>query len=424
MTNQRAVIVGGIRIPFTKSWGVYRDQSLLDLLIAASTALVEKYSLKGKVLGDAAMGAVLKHPRDYNLCREAVLGSGLDAHTPGVDVQRACGTSLEATIMIANKIQLGQIEVGIAGGCDSNSDLPMMLKKKASDFMVNFNFAKTPLEKLKTFGDFRPEFLMPEAPNVNEPRTRLRMGDHCELMAKEWKLTQKEQDEWALKSHQDADKAYKEGFYNDLVCEFRGLKKDSFIRGDTSLEKLSKLKPAFDREAGTLTAGNSTPLSDGAATVLLASEEYAKKNNLPIQAYFVDGQVAAVDFVAGEGLLMAPTYAVAQLLSRQGMRLQDFESYEIHEAFAAQVLCTLKAWESKSYCQNKLGLSEALGSIERSKINKKGGSVALGHPFGATGARLVATLAKELAGNSGARGLISVCTGGGMGVAAILESAA
>lgn len=423
MSLKRACIVGSVRIPFAKSWSKYAEDSTLDLMTFATKSLVNRFDLRGKTVGDAAMGAVLKHPKDYNLAREAVLGSGLDPHTPAFDVQRACGTSLEATLLIANKIMTGQIESGIAGGVDSNSDLPMMVTKKMSQFLMKLKLARSSFQKLKLLGDLRPQFFLPEAPNVNEPRTNLRMGDHCELMAKEWGLTQKEEDELALASHLNAAKAYEEGFYKDLVVSYRGVEADTFVRGDTSLEKLSKLKPVFDRENGTLTAGNSTPLSDGAATVLLASEDYAKKMGWPIMAYIKDGQYSAVDFENSEGLLMAPTYAVSQLLIRNQMKLQDFDFYEIHEAFAAQVLCTLKAWESKDYCQDKLGLTEALGSIDRSKINIKGGSVAVGHPFGATGARLVGALAKLLNDKGSGKGLISVCTGGGMGVAAILEAA-
>ncbi|MEZ4751168.1 MAG: acetyl-CoA C-acetyltransferase [Bdellovibrionota bacterium] len=420
--QQRVAIVGGTRIPFVKSFTYYKDHTNLDLMTAALQGLVDRFNLKGKKLGDVALGAVIKHPKDFNLSRETVLNVGLDPHTPGFDVQRACGTSLTAAIGIANKIALGQIEIGIAGGTDTNSDAPLTFKKQAQKAFIALSQARSMGERVAILSRFRPGMFVPKIPSVNEPRTGLRMGDHCELMAKEWQISREAQDALALQSHQRTVRAYEEGFYKDLVTPFGGLDKDPLPRADTSLEKLGRLKPAFDPAAGTLSAGNSTPLSDGASAVLLCSEEYAKKNGLPIQAYFVDGQAAAVDYVGGEGLLMAPTYAVAELLNRQGLALQDFEYYEIHEAFSAQLLCMLKAWESPAYCQQYLNEKRPLGRIDSEKLNVKGGSVAMGHPFAATGTRLIASLAKLLSDKPGTRGLISACTAGGMGVAAILEA--
>lgn len=380
---QPVAILGGVRIPFCRAGTAYAGISTLDLLTAALQGLVHRYHLKKKLLGEVVCGAVMKHTQDWNLCREAVLKSGLAPETPALDLQRACGTSLEAAIGVANKIACGQIEVGIAGGVDSVSDVPIT--------------------------------------TIAEPSTGKSMGEHCEMMSKEWHISRQEQDEFALGSHQKSVAAYENGFLKDLMIPFRGVTQDNIMRKDTSLEKLSKLKPVFDpTETGTLTAGNSTGLTDGAACVLLSSEKWAKNHHIPIQAYLRDAHTAAVDF-SHEGLLMAPTYAVAQLLKRTGLKLQDMDFYEMHEAFAAQVLCTLKAWESDSFCREKLGLTSVLGSIDRSKLNIAGGSIALGHPFGATGARLVATLAKILQEKRATRGLLSVCTGGGMGVTAILE---
>lgn len=419
---RRVAIVGGSRIPFAKSFGTYLGVSNQELMAASVEALVKKFSLSGQKLGEVAVGAVLKHSRDWNFAREVVLSTSLAAETPAFDVVQACGTSLEATILLANKIALGQIDCGIAGGVDSNSDIPFVYPKHFNHLMLKLAKAKTLMDRLKLIAQFRPSDLKPQSPMVVEPRTGLSMGQSCELMAKTWKITREEQDQLAYESHKNAAAAFADGFYSDLVVPFKGLEKDQVPRADTSIEKLAKLRPVFDTSgAGTLTAGNSSSLTDGSAAVFLASEDWAKSKGLPILAYFKDGQSAAVEFVRAEGLLMAPTYAVAQLLKRQNLKLQDFDIYEIHEAFAAQVLCTLKAWESEEFCRSRLELQSALGKIDRKKMNLKGGSVAIGHPFAATGARIVTSLAKMLSQKGSGRGLISICTGGGMGVTAILE---
>lgn len=408
---KKVAILGGVRTPFVRSFTSYQKTTNQELLTETLKKLVEQKNLKGKLLGDVATGAVIKHAADWNLTRECVLGSGLHPATPGYNVQRACGTSLETTLQIALKIASGQIESGIAGGTDTNSDAPVGLRRQMGWKLIELSMAKSFLDKVKVLLKLRPKDFKPQILGVIEPRTGKTMGQHAELMVQEWKIPRAEQDLLAYQSHQKAAAAYGEGFYNDLVFEFKNVKKDAFVRADTTVEKLAKLKPVFERsEKGTLTAGNSTPLTDGAAAVLLSSEEWAKKNNLPIQAYFVDAEVAAVDFVAGEGLLMAPVTAVKKLLERNNLKLQDFDFYEIHEAFAGQVLCTFKAWEQ-----------QGMGTIDRSKLNVKGGSLAVGHPFAATGARIVASLAKLLSQKKG-RGLISICTAGGMGVAAIIES--
>lgn len=411
--NPRPVaIVGGVRTPFTRSFAQYSRIGNKDLMAATLRELVKKYHLEGEILGDVAVGSVMKNADDWNLAREALLDSGLDPRTPGYDVTRACGTSLETTWQLALKIANYQMDVAIAGGTDTNSDITGTLTKELSWILMDAAKAKSFPERMKALMQIRPGMLKPRFPGVVEPRTGKSMGDHTELMVKEWGISRQEQDQLAYESHQKAAKAYAEGFYNDLVFEFSGLKKDSFVRADTTLEKLAKLKPAFDKSAqGTLTAGNSTPLTDGAAAVLLATDEYAQRKNLPVLAHFVDAEAAAVDFVGGDGLLMAPATAVDRMLKRNNLKLQDFDFYEIHEAFAGQVLCTLKAWETKF----------KLGTIERSKMNFKGGSLAVGHPFAATGARIVASLAKTLAEKGSGRGLISICTAGGMGVCAILE---
>jgi len=420
--TKRVAIVGGVRIPFARSYSVYAAASNQDMLTAAFRAVVERFRLQGERLGDVAAGAVIKHSRDYSLVRECVLGSGLDPHTPGLDMQRACGTSLEATITIANKIALGQIEAGIAGGTDSISDAPVVYPRSYQQLLLQSYRGRTAWQRIAPWFGLRPKHFRPVLPAVIEPRTGLSMGQSAELMAKRWQVTRAEQDQLAYDSHVKAASAWHTGFYDDLVVPYLGLKTDNNVRADTSLEKLARLRPSFDT-AGTLTAGNSTPLTDGASAVLLASPEWAAQRGLPVLAHISYGKVWAVDFVGGkEGLLMAPTYAVAAMLRDAGVTLQDFDYYELHEAFAAQVLCTLRAWESAEYCRDVLGLAEPLGSIDRAKLNVKGGSVALGHPFAATGTRIVATLAKLLAGDANSkRGLISVCTAGGMGVTAILE---
>jgi acetyl-CoA C-acetyltransferase len=419
---RRVAIVGGIRIPFARSYSAYATASNQDMLTAAFRGIVNRYKLEGVRLGDVAAGAVIKHSRDYNLVRECVLSSGLDPHTPGLDMQRACGTSLEAAIDIGNKIALGQIDVGIAGGTDSISDAPIVYPRSYQQLLLKSYRGRSGWQRLAPFFGLRPRHFKPVLPAVIEPRTGLSMGQSAELMAKQWSIARADQDQLAYDSHHKAAAAWDAGFYDDLVTEYLNLKRDNNIRADTSVDKLAKLRPSFATD-GTLTAGNSTPLTDGASAVLLATPEWAAQRNLPVQAYLRFGKAWAVDFASGkEGLLMAPTYAVAAMLRDAGLTLQDFDYYEIHEAFEAQVLCTLKAWESADYCRDVLGLTAPLGTIDRAKLNVKGGSVAIGHPFAATGTRILATLAKLLAGDANAkRGLISVCTAGGMGVSAIVE---
>jgi acetyl-CoA C-acetyltransferase len=415
-------VIGSARIPFAKSMTAYRKVSAKEMLSAPLAELRAKYGLADAPLGDVALGAVMNSASDWNLAREATLEAGLHPWTPAYNVQRACGTGLETTSQIANKIALGIIEDGIGGGYDTNSVAPIEVSNKLRDTLLAANAAKTLGQRLSIFSKLKIADLAPKIPTNGEPRTRMSMGQHCELMAKEWNISREDQDALALKSHQNAAKAWADGFYTDLVMQFHGVDHDLLVRGDTTMEKLAKLKPAFDKQNGTLTAGNSSPLTDGSSAVLLASKEQADKRGWKPLARFVDSEPAAIDFVKGDGLLMAPTIAVAKLLKRNGLTLQDFDFYEIHEAFAAQVLCTLKAWDDEAYCQKYLGSSK-LGQIDRSKMNIVGGSVALGHPFGATGGRIVGTLAKLLNQKGGkSRGLISICTAGGMGVAAILET--
>ena len=424
MNTQRVGVIGGTRIPFCRNNTAYADVGNLGMSIKTLGALVEKYNLHGVELGEVAFGSVIHHSSDWNLAREATLSSGLAPTTPGLTLTRACGTGLDAAIVVANKIACGQIEAGIAGGSDTTSDVPIVYSRALQQRFLRINRARTPLEKLKAaLGGFSFKELKPHLPGVAEPRTGKSMGDHCELMAREWQITREAQDQVALDSHRKLAAAYDRGFFQDLVVPFRGLARDGFLRPDTTLEKLAALKPAFDKSSGqgTLTAGNSTGLSDGASAVLLASEDWAQRRGLKVQAWLTHAKVAAVDFVHGEGLLMAPTVAVAQMLDAAGLTLQDFDFYEIHEAFAAQVLCTLRAWESADYCRNRLGKERPLGAIDPAKLNVAGSSLAVGHPFAATGARIVATLAKLLEEKGSGRGLISICTAGGMGVTAILE---
>ncbi|MFS8479662.1 MAG: acetyl-CoA C-acetyltransferase [Micromonosporaceae bacterium] len=423
---RRAAIIGGNRIPFARSNSRYAAASNQDMLTAALDGLVARFGLAGERLGEVVAGAVLKHSRDFNLTRECVLGSRLDPHTPAYDIQQACGTGLEAVIQVANKIALGQIDAGIAGGVDTTSDAPLQLNERMRRTLLEANRARTLGGRVRAIAKLRPlQPFQPEIPRNAEPRTGLSMGEHAAITARQWGISREDQDRLALDSHQRLAAAYERGFFDDLITPYLGLTRDQNLRPDTSLEKLAALKPVFGLRGpgeATMTAGNSSPLTDGAATVLLASEEWAAEHRLPVLAYFVDAEVAAVDFVhGGEGLLMAPTYAVPRLLARHGLRLQDFDFYEIHEAFASQVLATLAAWESPEFCKEKLGLDAPLGSIDRSKLNVTGSSIAAGHPFAATGGRIVATLAKLLAERGSGRGLISICAAGGQGVTAILE---
>lgn len=418
---RRVVIAGGIRVPFCRSNTAYADLSNLDMLADTLQQLSSKFGLAGKKIDEVLAGAVTTHSKDWNLAREAVLSTDLSPATPGITLQMACGTSLQAALMSAAKIATGQIDCAIAAGTDTTSDAPIVFKRKFARRLIKLGQARTFKSRLRALKGFGLGELAPQAPANGEPRTRLSMGQHCELMAQEWGITRQEQDQLTLESHLKAAAAYEAGFFDELVFAYQGVSRDNNIRADSSLEKLAALKPAFDRENGTLSAGNSTPLTDGSAAVLLCSEEYARANNLPIQAYLSAGRSSAIDFVHGEGLLMAPTVAVSELLQQNSLSLQDFDCYEIHEAFAAQALCTLKAWGDDAFCRDKLGLSQALGRIDRSKMNIKGGSLAFGHPFAATGARILGSLAAILEEKGSGRGLISVCTAGGMGVAAIVE---
>ena len=396
----------------------------MELMTAALEGVISKFDLKGQTLGDVALGAVIKHSKDWNLARESVIESGLSMRTPGVDLQRACGTSLEAAIMISNKIALGQIDCGIAGGTDSTSDAPIVFKDDFRRILLDAYSAHNVLERIKPWFRLRPGHFLPQYPGVTEPRTKLSMGQSMEITAQQWDVQREHQDQLALASHVKAAAAYDAGWYEDLVVPFNDAEEDNNIRRDTTFEKLAALKPVFDKgEDATMTAGNSTPLTDGAAAVLLASEDWARKKNLPILAYLTFAQVSAVDFVDDEGLLMAPAYAVSDMLKQADLTLQDFDFYEIHEAFAAQVIATLKAWQSEEFCRNSLGRNVPMGPIDLSRLNVKGGSIAIGHPFAATGARIVASLAKLLNKQGQGRGLVSVCTAGGMGVTAILEAA-
>ncbi|MHA1133405.1 MAG: acetyl-CoA C-acetyltransferase [Alphaproteobacteria bacterium] len=421
MPMRRVAVLGGTRIPFCRSHTAYAELSNLDMLTAALCGLADRFGLAGAHIDEVVGGAVVTHAKDWNLAREAVIGSSLARTTPGITMMQACGTSLQAALGLAAKIATGQIESGIAMGSDTTSDAPIVFQKKFAKRLVKASRAKSLGQRAGAFKGMSPGELAPLPPDTREPRTGLGMGEHCELMAKEWGISRQDQDVLAFESHCKAAAAYDEGFMDDLVIPCAGVFRDNNIREDASLEKLAELKPVFDKSGGTITAGNSTPLTDGAATVLLASEKWAKSNEIPIQAYLTLGRTSAVDYVEGEGLLMAPTVAVSELLDQAGLALQDFDYYEIHEAFAAQVLATLKAWESEAYCRDRLGRNAPLGTIDQAKMNVKGSSIAFGHPFAATGARILSVLAKLLHSRGGQRGLISVCTAGGMGVAAILE---
>ena len=414
-------IVGATRIPFCRSNTAYASLSNMKMLSTVLKGLVDKYDLQGVELGEVNSGAVITHTKDWNLSREALLSSGLSANTPAITMQQACGTSLQAALIASAKIASGQIDSAIAAGSDTVSDVPIVFSKKFSRRLVKLGKAKSIGAKLGVFKGLGAKELSPVPPSVNEPRTLLSMGQHCEYMAQEWGITREDQDALALASHQNAAAAYDRGFFEDLLTPCEGVHQDNNMRPDSSLESLAGLRTAYDKtDAGTLTAGNSTPLTDGASGVILASEEWAKAQGLPILAYLTHGQHSAIDFEAGSGLLMAPTVAVHKMLQRANMSLQDFDFYEIHEAFAAQVLCTLKAWEDDEYCR-EMGASGALGSIDRSRMNVNGSSLAVGHPFAATGGRILGTLSKMLNEKGSGKGLISVCTAGGMGVTAILE---
>lgn len=421
---RRVAVLGGVRTPFCRSHTFYADLSNLDLMIAALDGLVDRFGLAGVQIDEVAGGAVVTHAKDWNLAREAVIGSKLSPLSPGVTMMQACGTSLQAALGIAGKIATGQIDSGIAMGADTTSDAPIVFQRKFAQRLVKSSRAKSAGQKFGAFRGVGPGELAPQPPSTSEPRTGLGMGDHAELMAKKWEIGRAEQDELAYESHKKAAAAYDDGFMDDLIVPCAGVFQDNNLRPDIDAGKLAELKPVFDRSpAGTITAANATPLTDGAAAVLLASEDWAAKRNIPVRAFLTYGRTAAVDFVEGEGLLMAPTVAVSELLDRSGLTLQDFDFYEIHEAFAAQVLCTLKAWESPEYCSTRLGKSAPLGSIDRSRMNVKGSSIAVGHPFAATGARILALTEKLIAEKGSGRALISICTAGGMGVAAVVEGA-
>jgi len=420
---RHAAVVGGNRIPFARRDREYAHASNQDMFTAALDGLVSRFGLRDERLGEVAAGGVLKRSRDFNLTRECVLGSALAAETPAYDVQQACGTSLETTIHVANKIRLGQIESGVAGGFDTTSDAPIEVNDDLRQLLLELNRTPSTAGRLGLLRKFRPGQLAPAIPRNEEPRTGLSMGEHQAISTREWGIAREEQDEIAVQSHLRLAAAYDRGFFDDLITPYLGLERDGNMRPDASMEKLAKLKPVFgDGPDASMTAGNSTPLTDGASSVLLASDEWAAEHELPVLAHFVDAETGAVDYVHGDsGLLEAPLYAVPRMLARNGLSLQDFDFYEIHEAFASQVAMTLKAWRDPAFCKDKLGLDEPLGEIDRDKLNVNGSSLAAGHPFGATGTRIVGTLAKLLAERGSGRGLISICAAGGMGVAAIME---
>jgi acetyl-CoA C-acetyltransferase len=422
-TTRRVAVIGGNRIPFARSDSAYSHASNQDMLTAALDGLIDRFGLQGEALGEVAGGAVLKHSHDRDLTRESVLGTRLAPETPAYDVQQACGTGLETTILVANKIALGQIDAGIACGADTTSDAPIALNEQLRATLLEANRQRSTAGKLRALTAVRPGHVIPRIPRNEEPRTGLSMGEHCAIMAAEWGVGRAEQDELAVASHRNLAAAYERGFLDDLLTPYLGLERDQNLRPDSSAEKLAKLKPVFGGAEGTMTAANSTPLSDGASAVLLASEEWATERDLPVLAFFAEAQTAAVDHIhKREGLLMAPAYAMPRMLDRAGLALQDFDYYEIHEAFAAQVLCTLKAWEDEGFCKEKLGREEPLGAIDRAKLNVNGGSLAAAHPFAATGGRIVASLAKQLHEDGTGRGAISICAAGGQGVVAILEA--
>ncbi|MCB9063017.1 MAG: acetyl-CoA C-acetyltransferase [Halobacteriovoraceae bacterium] len=421
MDIRKVAIIGGARIPFCKSSTIYYDSSNKEMMTATLKALSRKYDLNKLQIDEVCVGAVLKSSKDFSLARESAIDAGLGWDVTGIDIQMACGTSLAAAASIFGKIATGQIECGIAGGVDSSSVVPIEFKQSFANRLVQISKATNLGERLKILSGFRPSELTPSIPSIKEPRTGLSMGEHCELMAKEWNISREEQDQFTLDSHHKSNKAYEEGFMDDLVFEFKGIKKDNLIRPGGTLDKLGKLKPAFDKLHGTLTAANSSALTDGASCVFLCSEEYAKKHNLEIQSYLKFVQTAAVNYKETDGLLMAPAYAVPKMLGKLGLTLQDFDFYEIHEAFAAQVLCTLKAWKDEKFCKEKLGLTSPLGEIDLAKLNTKGSSLSLGHPFAATGSRILATTSKLLHEKGSGRGLISICTAGGMGITAVVE---
>ena len=419
---RRIAVIGGSRIPFCRSNTIYADKTNMDMLAGALQGIVNRFGLEGVQVDEVVAGAVTTHSRDWNLAREALQSTSLSPLSPGITMQQACGTSLQAALTIGAKIASGQIECGIAAGTDTTSDPPITFGRRFSQRLVKASAARTGKQRLRAFKGFRPSELKPVLPANGEPRTLLSMGQHCERMAREWEISREDQDKLAQDSHHKAANAYDAGFFDEIVDFWGDVSRDNNIRPDTNMEKLAGLRTAFSKDpSATLTAGNSTPLTDGAAAVLLASEEWAKERGLPVQAYITAGRTSAVDYVNDEGLLMAPTVAVSEMLQRSGLTLQDFDFYEIHEAFAAQVLCTLAAWESGDYCRDRLGLESPLGTIDRSRLNVKGSSIAFGHPFAATGARILGTLGQILEESGSGRGLISVCTAGGMGVAAILE---
>ncbi len=418
----KIAIIGGKRIPFARSVSSYKEVGNFELLTATLRSLKEKYKLDSFPIGEVCAGAVLKRSKDFSLARETLLEAGLSPQTPGIDIQKACGTSLEAAFIIGAKIATGQIECGIAAGTDTSSDVPIELSVGLSRKLVMASKEKDFLGKARTLAQLSPKDILPKIPAVKEPRTGLTMGEHCELMAQEWGIARKEQDELAYQSHRRAAAAYETGFFADLVTPFLGLEKDNNLRPDTELTALAKLRPCFEKsEKGTLTAGNSTPLTDGASALFMCSEDFARKHGLEIECYLTYCESKAVDYRKDEGLLMAPAYTIPIMLERAKLKLQDFDFYEIHEAFAAQVLCTLKAWQDPKFCKTKLNLPTILGDIDRAKLNVKGGSIALGHPFAATGTRLLATASKLLREKGQGRALLSICTAGGMGVSAILE---
>jgi acetyl-CoA acetyltransferase family protein len=412
-TKTRVAVIGGTRTPFAKAGTAFKRHSALDLAVHAVNGLMEKQELDPQAVDELVFGILLVDPRIPHLAREVVLASRLPAKVRALTITDNCITSLSGAALIADSILAGRAEVGIAGGVESLSNMPLLFNRRASRIFLDGASAKSLSQKMKLYLKLRPRDLTPKLPGIREPSTGLSMGEHCELMVKEWQIPRREQDQIAYRSHMNAHAATQDGRLRAEIHPLDGVDHDLLVRPATSIERLAKLAPVFDLSpAGTITAGNSSPLTDGATSVLLMSEARARREGRQPLAFIKAFEIASID--PEDGLLMGPGLAVPRVLRKAGLRLSDIDIVEMHEAFGGQIACNLRAWQQ--------GWKEpAIGTVDLDKLNPLGSSIAVGHPFGATGARIITTLANEMKRRDARYGLISICGAGATAGAMILE---
>jgi acetyl-CoA acyltransferase len=425
--GKRVAIVAGLRTPFAKQWSAYREVSALDLANLVVAELLQRIDLDPEEIQQVVYGQVVPSVEAPNIAREIVLATGMPKSIEAYSVSRACATSYQSTVNVAEAIMAGVIDTGLAGGADSASNVPITVSKRLAEALIAATKARSIGERMQAFAGLRPRDLAPVPPAIKEFSTGLSMGESAEKMAKENHIGREAQDEFAHRSHTLAAKAWAEGKFDDEVMEVfvpnrfnEAIREDNLIRKDGELEKYAKLKPAFDRKHGTVTAGNSSPLTDGASALVLMREDKAKAHGFDVLGFIRSYAFAALD-PAGQ-LLMGPSYATPLALDRAGVKVSDLDLIDMHEAFAAQILSNTQAFESAEWSEKHLGRSEKIGDIDWDKFNVTGGSISIGHPFAATGARQITQTLRELKRRGGNLALCTACAAGGLGAAMVLEA--